>query len=203
MANAEDASYKLLLSEYDSAAQRFFGAGVKEIMEAQGGVYSLVSKEPIEQVPDYSLDLPGGDALGGRPIEASSVVAINRDDVINGNFDSVLSAMYNVAVEMEGKMSKVIMAHISEICDRTGNVVTGELSHDAIIDIIEQTEFSFDEDGNPNLNIVPSSPEARERLRALGEPTAEQKARFDGIISRRRDEWNARRSSRSLPSRRD
>lgn len=134
MVTAEGENYELLLSEYDAAAQGFFSTAVKEIMEAQGGIYSLVSKESIEQVPDYSLDLPGVGALGRRPIEASSLATIDRDDVVNGNLDATLSAMYGIAVEMEGQISRAIIAHISEICDVTGNTLTGELSHDAIID---------------------------------------------------------------------
>jgi hypothetical protein len=201
MTKANDDSYELLPSEYDAAAQRFIGTGAKALMEAQGGVYSLVSKESMAQLPDYSLPLSDDDALRGRPIEASSVATINYEDVITGNFDSVLAAMDSIAVEMTGQITSGILAHISEICERTGNIVTGELSYDVIADTLEHLEFSFDENGNHNISVV-VSPEGAERIRALGEPTAEQQARLDEIIARKRDEWNARRSSRSLPTRR-
>jgi hypothetical protein len=201
MANADNDSHEFLPSEYDAAAQRFMSTGVKALIEAQGGIYSLVSKESMEQLPDYSLPLSDDDTLRGRPIEASSVATINYDDVITGDFDSVLASMDSIAVEMAGQITQGIMAHISEICQRTGNVVTGELSYDTIADVLEHMDFSFDESGNHNISIV-VSPEGAERIRALGEPTAEQQARIDGIIARKRDEWNARRGSRSLPSRR-
>jgi hypothetical protein len=203
MADTEEDSYELLLSEYDSAAHRFFSDWSRKIAEAQGGIYSLVSKEPIEQLPDYSVALPGNGDLGGRPMEASAVATFTLGDVVNGNLDSLLSAIYVMAVEMEAQISSAIIDHISDVSHRAGNVVAGELSHDKVIDIIEQLEFSFDEDGNPNLHIVVNSAEAREKLLALGEPTTEQKARFDEVISRKKDEWNARRRSRSLPPRRD
>jgi hypothetical protein len=109
--------------------------------------------------------------------------------------------MDSIAVEMTGQITSGILAHISEICERTGNIVTGELSYDVIADTLEHLEFSFDENGNHNISVV-VSPEGAERIRALGEPTAEQQARLDEIIARKRDEWNARRSSRSLPTRR-
>jgi hypothetical protein len=203
MANAEGDFYELGLSEYDSAAHDFFSTGVREIMLAQGGVYSLVSREPMEQLPDYSVELPDSDATGGRQMEASSFAAVSLDDVVNGNFDSVLSAMYSMAIEMESQMSNAIMADIAEVARRAGNVVTGELSHDKVIDMIEGLEFTFNDDGSPNLHIIPASPEAREKLLALGEPTADQVARLNEIISRKRDEWNARRRRRSLPPERD
>lgn len=161
MATAEENSYELLLSEYDSAAYSFFNDWFRKIAEAQGGIYSLVSKEPIEQLPDYSIALPGNDALGGRPMEASAAATFTLDEVVSGDFDSLLSAMYAMAVEMEAQISGGIIAHISEVAHRMGNVAAGELSHDKVIDIIERLEFSFDEDGNPNLNIVVNSAEAR------------------------------------------
>jgi hypothetical protein len=201
MTNVRDDSYEFVPSEYDVAAHRFFSTGVKALMEAQGGVYSLVSKESMEQLPDYSLPLPEDDALRGRPIEAISDIRIDYDDVIKGNFDGVLAAMDAIAIEMAGQITKAIMTHISEVCDRIGNVVTGELSYDVIAHVIENMDFSFDEEGNHNISVVVSS-EGLEKLRALGPPTAEQQARIDAIIARKRDEWNARRGGRSLPPRR-
>lgn len=109
--------------------------------------------------------------------------------------------MDSIAVEMTGQITEGIMAHISEICERTGYVVSGELSYDVIAEALENMDFSFDENGNHNISIV-ASREGVERIRALGEPTAEQQARLDAIIARKRDEWNAKRGSRSLPSRR-
>src|SRR5260370_11575187 len=201
MAKDDDESYELLLSEYDAAAQHFISTGVRARMEAQGGVYSLVSKESMAQLPDYSLPLSDDDALRGRPIEASSVATIDYEDVIAGNFDSVLAAMDSIAVEMTGQITNGIMAHISEICERTGNVITGELSYDVIADTLEHLNFSFDENGNHNISVV-VSPACAERIRVRGKPTAEQQTRLDEIIARKRDEWNARRGGRSLPSRR-
>jgi hypothetical protein len=201
MAGADDDSHEFVPSEYDAAAQRFMSTGVKALMEAQGGVYSLVSKESMGQLPDYSLPLSEDDTLRGRPIEASSVAIIDYNDVIVGDFDSILAAMDNIAVEMANQITKGILGHISEICERTGNVIAGELSYDTIADILEHMDFSFDESGNHNVSVV-VSPEGAKKIRAVGEPTAEQQARIDRIIARKRDEWNARRGSRSLPSRR-
>src|SRR5258706_7823201 len=124
-------------------------------MEAQGGIYSLVSKEPMEHLPDYSIPFPDDDddVLRGRPIEASSLLVIDSDDIINGNFDSVLSSMDKIAVEMAGQITRGILNHISDVCNKTGNVVTGELSWDKIADAIEQMDSSFDESGNHNISV--------------------------------------------------
>jgi hypothetical protein len=194
-------SYEISLGEYETAALNFFNAGVKQLMEAQGGVYSLVSKESIEQLPDYSLPPSRDDPLSGRLIEAVSDIKIDCDSVLRGDFDSVIASMYSVAIEFAGQISNSILAHISDVCESTGNVVTVEMTHDALIDMIERTDFSFDDAGNPNGSFV-ANPEMMQKIQALGKPSAEQQARADAITERKRREWNARRSSRSLPSRR-
>lgn len=201
MPNVDDETYEISTSEYDAAGQRFFNVGIRALMDAQGGVYSLVSKESMEQLPDYSVPLPDDDTVRGRPIEASSVVVIRDEDVITGDVESVVAAMDSVAIEMTDQITKGVLDHISEICASTGNVVTGELSYDVINDVIEKLDFSFDEEGNHNISVV-VNPQSAQRLRTLGAPTAEQQARNDAIIARKRAEWNARRGSRSLPSRR-
>lgn len=201
MTDVGNDGYEFVPSEFDVAAQRFISTGIKALMEAQGGVYSLVSKEPMGQMPDYSTPIPGDDTLRGRPIEASSIATVNYDDVIAGDLDSILASMDSIAVEMTGQITKGIMAHISEICESTGAVVSGDLNYDTIADVLERMEFSFDENGNHNVSVV-VTPEGAEKIRALGAPTAAQQERLDRIIAQKRDEWNARRGSRSLPSRR-
>jgi hypothetical protein len=201
MANIGNEAYEISTSEYDAAGQRFFSVGIKALMDAQGGVYSLVSKESMEQLPDYSVPLPDDDAVRGRPIDATAVVVIRDEDVITGDVDSVLAAMDSVATEMTGQITKGILDHISEICGSTGNVVAGELSYDVINDVMEKLDFSFDDEGNHNVSVV-VDPQGAQRLQDLGKPTAEQQARYDEIIARKKADWNARRGSRSLPSRR-
>ena len=201
MTDIDNDSYEFIPSEYDAAAERFMAIGVRALMEAQGGIYSLLSKESMSQVPDYSPSLPDDEISYGRPIEASSVATINYDDVISGDFDSILVVMDKIAAEMAGQITKEVFAYISEVCERFGNVVTGELSYDKIADAVEQINFTFNENGNHNVTLV-MNPETLEKIRALGPPTPQQQGRIDAIISRRRDEWNARRGSRSLPPRR-
>jgi hypothetical protein len=201
MANRGSEVYEISTSEYDDAGQRFFSMGIKALMDAQGGVYSLVTKESMEQLPDYSVPLPDDDAVRGRPIDASSVVVIRDEEVITGDAGSVLAAMDGVAMEMTGQITKGILDHISDVCDSTGNVVAGELSYDVINDVLEKLDFSFDDEGNHNVSIV-VGPEGAQRLRTLGMPTAEQQARRDAIIARKKADWDARRGSRSLSSRR-
>jgi hypothetical protein len=201
MTDGHDFSYEFIPSEYDAATRRFISAGIRALMEALGGVYSLATRESMNQIPD-SFPPPDDDrASRSRPIEAVSDVTASKDEIISGDFDSILVGMNAAAVELEGQISRAMIAHISENAARAGNVVSGEISYDAVLDMLEGFDFSFDGNGNPNLGFV-TSRETADQIKALGEPTAAQWARFNEIIARRRAAWNARRSCRSLPSRR-
>jgi hypothetical protein len=199
--DGHDHSYEFIPSEYDAAMLQFLSTGVRALMEALGGPYSWATREVMSQIPDSMPLLDDDGASHSRPIEAISDIVISKDDIVSGDFDGILVGMYAIAVELEGQISRAMVAHISENAVRAGNVLSGELSYDAITDWLEDLDFSFDENGNPNLGFV-STPEAAEEIRALGQPTPEQWARFNEIIAKRRGEWNARRNYRSLPSRR-
>jgi len=202
MTDEADDSYKFVPSEYNAAVQRFVNTGVRALMEALGGPYSLASRESINQLPDYT-DPPNDDQTSqGRLIEATFDAAISKDEIISGDFEGIIVSMSRIAVELEAQISQAMIAHITEESARSGNVVSSELSYDSIIDTLENVELSFDESGNPNLSFV-AAPEAIQKIKELGNPSAEQQKRFDDIIAKRRSEWDARRRDRRLSSRRD
>lgn len=200
MTDEPNNSYKFVPSEYNAAVQRFISTGVRALMEAQGGPYSLASRESVNQLPDYTDSSDDDQAGQGRLIEATLDAEIDKNEIINGDFEGITVSMSRVAIELEAQFSRAIIAHITEESERAGNLVSSELSYDAIIDTLERMDFSFDESGNPNLGFV-AAPEAIQKIRALGEATPEQQKRFDEIIAKRKDEWDARRRNRRLSSR--
>lgn len=195
-------SYKFVPSEYNAAVQRFISTGVRALMEAQGGPYSLASRESVSQLPDYRDPPNDEQAPQSRLIDATFDAAINKSEITNGDFEGIIVNMSRIAVELESQISQAMIAHIVEEAERAGNLVSSEISYDSIIDALERVDFSFDESGSPNLSFV-AHPEAIQSIQALGDPTSEQQKRFDEIIAKRKDEWDARRRNRRLSSRSD
>ena len=196
MTDIRDNSYEFVPSEYNAALERFMTIGIRALMNAQGGPYSLASRESVDQLPDYT-DSPNADPSQGRAIEPVFEDAISKDEITSGDFEGIVAIISKIAIEFERQISSAMMVHISESAKHAGNVVSGELSFDTINDMVENTHFSFDENGNPNISFV-TSPDMVDKIKALGSPTAEQQRRFDEIIAKRRDEWNARRHNRRL-----
>jgi hypothetical protein len=118
------------------------------------------------------------------------------DEILSYDTDSLLSNIAEAADEMGAQLVKAMTEHISATCEQTGNVVdaSGRSFYDAIIDVAEQMELAFDEDGQlkqlvlAHPNTVPTTP-----------PTPEQEARLKAVIDRKREERNAARSRRELP----
>ncbi|MCZ7423753.1 hypothetical protein O7605_30020 [Verrucosispora sp. WMMA2121] len=195
------ADFRVSYPEYDAAGSAFMAACIKELMEAQGGVYSLVSKESVEHLPTYSAELESGETLDSKPVEVGFNISIKNDDIIEGRYDDFIAELNRAAIEQEAEVSKKILADISNVTQATGNVIQGDISYDLLIDAVDAMEFSFDDDGNHNLSLV-VNPVTAEKLRSLGEPTPQQTARLNAVLARKKAEWDARRGSRSLPSKR-
>lgn len=200
MANAAT-PFEVSYPEYDSAGFRFMSTCIRELMQAQGGVYSLVSKESVEHIPTYSVQLPDGQFVDSPPNDLSFLITLDNVDIIDGRFDNFIAELNKVAVEQEAEVSKPILADISEVTERSGNVVQGELTFERLIEAIEAVETSFDEDGQHNLSLV-VSPAMAEKLREMGPPTPDQQAQLNGVLARKKAEWDARRRNRTLPSKR-
>ena len=71
------------------------------------------------------------------------------------------------------------------------------LTFDLVLDMLEQTEISFNEDGSPNFSVV-LHPTQAEKL--LASPvTPEQKRRQAEILARKKAEQDAQKRTRRLP----
>jgi len=212
MTNSSSARYELGASEYDAATSRFFSAGVEALMQATGGLYSLVSKSKEEFVTDHSTQLPDGSAVNMQPIEVLLEFSMDVPEIIDGGFDSFMGAMNKVAADQVEQITKAIFANMNEVAEAVGNVIRRPIGHDVLIDAIESMDVSFDEEGRHNLNLV-VHPDTARKLNELGEPTPEQAARLDSVLARKkqeqedaleqkRNEIDARRRNRQLPPRR-
>jgi hypothetical protein len=107
--------------------------------------------------------------------------------------------VFELADAFGSQMTQGMLAHISEVCDASGQTIdaAGRDFIEVIIETLETIEMSFDEDGKPNLTLV-VPPGSAEKLRNKM-PTPEQEERIQEILERRRAEWDASRSRHDLP----
>jgi len=89
---------------------------------------------------------------------------------------------------------------LNAVTDAAGTTVDADgrpLSHELVLELLETMEIDFDTEGNAELALVGNSDMVR-RLQALPPMTPEQEAAFDGLMARKRREFEARQRERRL-----
>jgi hypothetical protein len=126
---------------------------------------------------------------------ALHVAAVRETDV-----DAFTAAICGAAAQYTEAMGKTFFRIARDITDATGNSIDAEgrlLSWDLVLDMLETAEVTFDNDGKPTTQLV-MSPKIATLLHAI-EQTPEQEQRFQEIMQRKKDAWDAQQRPRRLP----
>ncbi len=191
----------LALDEYDRATREFFSEAVDAVAGASNPILRQIQREKVEVIPKSLNTMESGDVVQRGPMLSSASVTFSVPEAIRGDFDDVIAAIADTADQFVASMMPNIFEHISEICDATGNVVSGKDRPiwDAMLETLETIEILFDEEGNPSLPSIVMHPDTAAKV---GDPPEGYEDRCNEIIARRRDEWLARRRTRRLPRQR-
>lgn len=191
----------LALDEYDRATREFFSEAVDAVARASDPILGQIQREKVEVIAKSMSTMESGEVVQREPLLSSASVSFSVPDAIDGNFSDVVAAIADTAEQFLSSMMPNIFDHISEICDATGNVVSGKDRPiwDAMIEVLETIAISFDEDRNPSLPSIVMHPDTAAKL---GDPPEGYEEKVNEIIARRRDEWLAGRRTRRLPRQR-
>lgn len=188
----------LPLDEYARATLQFFSDAVEAVARASDPILGQIQREKVEVLPTSLNTVDSGEILRLEPLLSSALVTVSVSDAIRGDFSDAIVAIAETAEQFLATTMPNIYQHISDICDATGNVVSGtdRPTWDAMLEALETISITFDEDGNPSLPSVVMHPDTAAKL---GDPPAGYEARSNEIIVRKRDEWLAGRRTRRLP----
>jgi hypothetical protein len=128
---------------------------------------------------------------------ALHVGAIRETDV-----DAFITAICGVAEQYAEAMGATLLRTAEDITDATGNAIDAggrPLSWDLVLEAYEGTEIAFDDDGQPTTELV-MNPRTAMLLLTI-EKTPEQEQRYQEIMQRKKDEWDAQQRPRRLPRR--
>jgi hypothetical protein len=188
--------------EYEVGAGRWFRGAVDEMSRALHPLLAQIPRVELTEGPGPApegLPSPSEASPLYRPMTISHQWTVSVADVVNFNLQQFLTDLHAFAEDTGGQMVRGLLAHITDVTMQTGNVIKGggRDFFDVYAETLETIEMTFDDKGNPNLTIV-MSPDQMEKLRHK-RPTAEQEARINAILERRREEWRASRRRRDLP----
>jgi hypothetical protein len=190
------------VEEYEHGAAAWTSRVVDELA---GLIHPLIASIQRVKVDDVPGSEPDDIADAGLKSPLYRGVAIKHewtatlDETLEHDVESFLVHLYELADSFGSQMTQGLLELVSDTATDFGNVVDGEGQDffDTLIEATEGLEFTFDEYGHHNTQLV-MHPDTAEKLRGRT-PTAEQQARLDEIMQRKREEWNAARRRRDLP----
>jgi hypothetical protein len=188
----------LRLDEYDIATREFFSDAVEAVASASDPILGQIHREKVEVLPTSLNTVDSGEIVRHEPILASASMTFSVPDGIEGEFSDVHLAISETAEQFVAAIMPNLFGHVSAITEATGNVVSGagRPLWEAMLEVLQTIEISFNEDGEPSLPSIVMHPDTAAKI---GDPPEGYQEKADAIIARRRDEWLARRRTRRLP----
>ncbi|MGL5823366.1 MAG: hypothetical protein ACRCYU_00655 [Nocardioides sp.] len=188
--------------EYEIGGARWFSSALKELART---LHPLLAQIPRVELAEKPPALPDGTPPPReasplyRPMTIAHEWTVSIPDVVGFKVDQFLADLHAAADEMGGQMVREFLNFVSDVAEDSGNVIdaAGRDFYDVYADTLETIDMSFDDDGRHNLSLV-LSPTQAEKLRQKP-PTAEQEARINAVLERRREEWRAARRRRDIP----
>ena len=166
------------------------------------GILQKMKARPVHEGNKVELHRYDGSVECVAMKTVRSKLQLRLEDFEQKGLEAVLEALDKTAVELAQGQSRLLFERLDEICDETGQSVDAEgrpLSWDLIIEGFETIDIDFDEEGNPMLPTIVSSPQMQAALGQI-ERSDEQKERFDKLIEKKRAAWRERESDRRLVS---
>jgi hypothetical protein len=188
--------------EYEIGGVRWFSEAVSEMSRALHPLLAQVPRVELTEGPTLPADgapVPSQASPLYRPMVVSHEWTVSIPDVVDFTIDQFLADLHTMASDTGGQMVRGFLELVSDAAELAGNVIEGggRNFYDVFAESLETIVVSFDEDGKANLSVV-LHPDQAKKLSEL-QPTAEQEARINAILERRREEWRASRHRRDLP----
>jgi hypothetical protein len=128
--------------------------------------------------------------------------ALHVDAIRETNVEAFITAICGVAEQYSATMGTTFFRTAQDITNATGNAIDAggrPLSWDLILDAYDGTEIAFDDDGQPTAELV-MNPRTAMLLQTM-EKTPEQERRYQEIMQRKKEAWDAQQRPRRLPRR--
>ncbi len=136
--------------------------------------------------------------------EIKAGLSMTRDEMRQGNFQSVLSKFGDMAETFASEQSKILFATVSEAAESVGNVVDakGRLTKEAFLESMRKRQWSFDrKTGEPKHPTFVLHPDTLEKIKPELESWGRDRefaAAMSAIEEQQRLDWRDRESRRRL-----
>jgi hypothetical protein len=124
---------------------------------------------------------------------------MRKVDLREGNIDAHTMFVHELAELQTSAMAKLLYRTVGAVSEAAGTSMSANgrtPSWDHVLDLLEQTEANFDEDGNAEPGIISGHPDLFAKLPPI---TSAQEQRFEEIMHQKEAEHAASKRTRRLP----
>jgi hypothetical protein len=172
-------------------------------MNAAQGIFSDVRVRPIKEGRQTAIRRPAGKVDDTKMHKFQVAETIPMSAVETWTDQQIVEHFEKMGREMGKKQVRATYEELNKVTQETGNVVNAEgtLTPDVFFVAIEKIWIEFDSDGKPRLPtmvIHPQQAEDWKRLNELMDADPANTRRMEKLMSRKKEEWRERESSRKL-----
>jgi hypothetical protein len=184
--------------------ERILAPRMRAVQAGKSGPFSesphIITHESCES------ELVREDATVERSSLSRLEVKVEQDlrEMENMPAEALLGKLDSIASEMGEKMLKKNLEKLQSTLEAAGRQVDAAgkpLTADLILDMLEGMLIQFDSKGEPRMPTIVAHPDMARRLARLNKETQDDerlKERYQQIMQKKKDEWDAREASREL-----
>jgi hypothetical protein len=186
--------------EQKAELQDEFERAVRQATIAGAPIVAQVPHVIVNECHQVDFVYPDGSRTEMPLKEHQFSSQFHHEDVLRGGFTSIDRTIQDLGASMAKDMEAGLLDTIKNASPSTGGLLHGSSAEqiaEEFLNRLENMEFSFDEDGRPEVSII-VHPDVAAQLYELGEQQNELKRRAEAILERKRSEWLRRESHRRL-----
>lgn len=184
------------LSKYDSAIIQLVRE-VKTGLEQTDPILGQIQRMPVAH-DGTTRQVSEPKIVDTEMQDFSAVVTVELEWFRKTDVESFVEFLWRFCDEFSSQTKKYLFEMVSKTTEAVGNVFDAKDKNiwEAQIEMMQQMEMRFDEDGNHNYRLY-VSPDTAKKLEE-NPPTPEQQKRMEELINAKREEYYAQKRTRRL-----
>ncbi len=186
-------------ADLDYAAQRWWTATTRQLSKATHPFLASIKVETIEELPTNDPARNGEASPLYTTLVSSATLSRGPEDALGFDLDKIRADLWAFGQESGDQVEKQMFAHMTAVAESHEMKVDGKDRdfHEALLEVMEKLEFTFDENGNHNVSIM-MHPDTYAQIQDK-KLTPDQQARLDAIVAKKKEAWNESRRRKPLP----